>query len=191
MALLWVCFFQTIAIGWVFGAERFCDCVEQMTGIRPNMFWYLCWKYFAPLVMFAVFIFYCISYSPVTYGHDYVYPNWAEILGLLMSFSSMIWVPGYAIYYVLTQPGTIMEVMQRDTVHNVTCDKCVIICAAFDAYTLKCKILEFFSKFRESSERGGTRYYHLMSATSRKLISREVSSALLINGPPGNETAFS
>ena len=22
MALLWVCFFQTIAIGWVFGAER-------------------------------------------------------------------------------------------------------------------------------------------------------------------------
>ena len=116
MALLWVCFFQTIAIGWVFGAERFCDCVEQMTGIRPNMFWYLCWKYFAPLVMFAVFIFYCISYSPVTYGHDYVYPGWAEILGLLMSFSSMIWVPGYAIYYVLTQPGTIMEVMKRDTV---------------------------------------------------------------------------
>ena len=110
MALLWVCFFQTIAIGWVFGAERFCDCVEQMTGIRPNMFWYLCWKYFAPLVMFAVFIFYCISYSPVTYGHDYVYPGWAEILGLLMSFSSMIWVPGYAIYYVLTQPGTIIEV---------------------------------------------------------------------------------
>ena len=113
MALLWVCFFQTIAIGGVFGAERFCDCVEQMTGIRPNMFWYLCWKYFAPLVMFAVFIFYCISYSPVTYGHDYVYPGWAEILGLLMSFSSMIWVPGYAIYYVLTQPGTIIEVTEE------------------------------------------------------------------------------
>ena len=123
MALLWVCFFQTIAIGWVFGAERFCDCVEQMTGIRPNMFWYLCWKYFAPLVMFAVFIFYCISYSPVTYGHDYVYPGWAEALGLLMSFSSMIWVPGYAIYYVLTQPGTIMEVM--NDFFLILCDKCV------------------------------------------------------------------
>lgn len=120
MALLWVCFFQTIAIGWVFGAERFCDCVEQMTGIRPNMFWYLCWKYFAPLVMFAVFIFYCISYSPVTYGHDYVYPNWAEILGLLMSFSSMIWVPGYAIYYVLTQPGTIMENIRQGLNPNMT-----------------------------------------------------------------------
>ena len=58
-------FLQTVAIGWVFGAERFCDCVEQMTGHRPNMFWYLCWKYFAPSVMGGVFIFYCISYEPV------------------------------------------------------------------------------------------------------------------------------
>merc|ERR1712032_1073965 len=70
--------------------------------------------------MFAVFIFYCISYSPVTYGHDYVYPGWAEILGLLMSFSSMIWVPGYAIYYVLTQPGTIMENIRQGLNPNMT-----------------------------------------------------------------------
>jgi solute carrier family 6 GABA transporter-like protein 1 len=51
MSLLWVCFFQTIAIGWFFGAGRFCDCVEQMTGHKPNIFWYMCWKYFAPAVM--------------------------------------------------------------------------------------------------------------------------------------------
>ena len=94
----------------IFTSARFCDCVEQMTGHKPNMFWFLCWKYFAPMVMFGVFIFYCISYTPVTYGHDYTYPKWAEILGLLMSLSSMVWVPGYALYYVLTQPGTIMEV---------------------------------------------------------------------------------
>lgn len=37
-ALLWVCFFQTVVIGWVFGADKFSDCVEQMTGVRPNMF---------------------------------------------------------------------------------------------------------------------------------------------------------
>ena len=63
-------FLQTVAIGWVFGAERFCDCVEQMTGHRPNMFWYLCWKYFAPMVMGGVFVFYCISYTPVKYVSD-------------------------------------------------------------------------------------------------------------------------
>jgi len=109
LSLLWVCFFQTIAIGWFFGADRFCDCVEQMTGHKPGLFWFLCWKYFAPAVMFAVFVFYVISYEPVTYGKDYAYPRWGEMMGLCMSFASMMWVPIYAIYYVLTQPGTIVE----------------------------------------------------------------------------------
>ena len=94
-----------------------------MTGHRPNKFWYLCWKYFAPAVMFGVFIFYCISYEPVKYGHDYSYPKWAEGLGLLMSVSSMIWVPGYALYYVLTQPGTIMEVCALCTCTICPCCK--------------------------------------------------------------------
>jgi solute carrier family 6 GABA transporter-like protein 1 len=57
-----------------------------------------------------VFGFYCFSYEPVKYGSDYNYPKWAEIVGLCISFSSMMWVPVYAIYYVLTQPGSIMEV---------------------------------------------------------------------------------
>ena len=81
-----------------------------MTGHKPNIFWYLCWKFSAPAVMLAVFIFYCISYTPVTYGHDYKYPKWAEGMGLCMSFASMIWVPGYAIYYLISQPGTFMQV---------------------------------------------------------------------------------
>ena len=110
MSLLWVVFFQTIAIGWFFGADRFCNCVEQMTGHKPGIFWFLCWKYFAPAVMVSVFIFYVISYEPVTYGTDYKYPKWAEGMGMCMSFASMMWVPIYAIYYVASQPGSFMEV---------------------------------------------------------------------------------
>jgi solute carrier family 6 GABA transporter-like protein 1 len=108
MSLLWVVFFQTIAIGWFFGAARFCDCVEQMTGSRPNIFFYLCWKYFAPAVMIGVFIFYIIQYEPVRYD-DEKFPVWAEYLGLMISFSSMMWVPGYALYYLVTQPGSFKE----------------------------------------------------------------------------------
>jgi len=51
LALLWVCFFQSISIGWFFGAEKFSDCIAQMTGHKPSIFWTLCWKYFAPAVM--------------------------------------------------------------------------------------------------------------------------------------------
>jgi solute carrier family 6 GABA transporter-like protein 1 len=55
MSLLWVCFFQTIAISWIFGAQKFIDCVQQMMGIRPNTFWYICWVFFAPVVMVVSF----------------------------------------------------------------------------------------------------------------------------------------
>jgi solute carrier family 6 GABA transporter-like protein 1 len=58
----------------------------------------------------CVFVFYVFSYEAVTYGNDYKYPKWAEYMGLCMSFTSMIWVPGYAIYYLVTQPGTFREV---------------------------------------------------------------------------------
>ncbi|KAG8247121.1 hypothetical protein J6590_068743 [Homalodisca vitripennis] len=51
MCLLWVCFFQTIAISWIFGADKFIDCVHQMMGVRPNRFWYFCWVFFAPATM--------------------------------------------------------------------------------------------------------------------------------------------
>ncbi|CAB3370461.1 Hypothetical predicted protein [Cloeon dipterum] len=108
ISLLWVCFFQTIAISWFFGAERFCDCIEEMIGFRPGRFWTVCWVYLAPAAMLSIFIFYCVQYVPVTYG-TYEYPDWAEILGLCISFSSMVWIPAYAIYYVLCMPGTIME----------------------------------------------------------------------------------
>ena len=40
--------------------SRFADCVEQMTGSRPGIFWRLCWKYFAPMVM-------GVSFQPLQY----------------------------------------------------------------------------------------------------------------------------
>ena len=49
--ILWCCFFQTIAIGWIFGANKFGDCVQQMTGYQPNKYWIWTWGLIAPLVM--------------------------------------------------------------------------------------------------------------------------------------------
>ncbi|XP_054272044.1 sodium- and chloride-dependent GABA transporter 1-like [Macrosteles quadrilineatus] len=108
MCLLWVCFFQTIAISWIFGAGKFIDCVHQMMGVRPNRFWYFCWVFFAPATMVSIFIFYIVMYVPAKYG-PYVYPDWAELIGIGLSLSSMLWIPGYAIYYLITTPGTFKE----------------------------------------------------------------------------------
>lgn len=51
LSLLWVCFFQTIAISWCFGIERFNDCVYRMMGRRLNCFFTICLQFCAPLIM--------------------------------------------------------------------------------------------------------------------------------------------
>ena len=109
MSLLWVCFFQNIAISWFYGTHKLEAHVQEMiegsNGRTWKFFMFLlttCWKTFCPFVILGIFISYIYSYSPVTYGETYNYPKWAEILGLMISFSSMMWVPIYAIYYSIS-----------------------------------------------------------------------------------------
>ena len=108
MPLLWICFWETIALSWVFGAARFREAIKEMTGIRPPYIFYLCWRFLAPAVMMGVFVFYLVSYSPVKYG-DYEYPFWAQMVGIGLSCASMVWVPLYAVYYLLTKEGSLTE----------------------------------------------------------------------------------
>ena len=44
---------------------------------------------------------------------DYHYPAWGEMLGFAISLSSMLWVPGYAIYYLLSTKGSWSEVLRK------------------------------------------------------------------------------
>ncbi|KAK6625531.1 hypothetical protein RUM43_005830 [Polyplax serrata] len=62
-----------------------------------------------PMVTQTIFIFYIVQYKPVSYGKDYEYPWWAQEIGFVMSFSSMVWIPLYALYYIFSSPGTIKE----------------------------------------------------------------------------------
>ncbi|XP_014481619.1 PREDICTED: sodium- and chloride-dependent GABA transporter 1-like [Dinoponera quadriceps] len=119
MSILWVCFFQTIAISWIFGAQKFCDCVHQMMGIRLNKFWYISWVLLAPIIMAFIFVFQCVQYKPLKYGNDYEYPTWAERVGMCLSFSSMMWIPAYAISYVLVTPGSIKENILKGLQPNI------------------------------------------------------------------------
>ena len=59
-----------------------------------------------------IFIFYFVKYTPITMD-TYEYPPWGEALGFMISLSSMIWVPGYFVYYLLTTPGTWREVLRK------------------------------------------------------------------------------
>ena len=90
ISLLWCTFFQTIAICWIFGAKKMYNCIELMVGYKIPIYWLICWVFVAPAFMGFLFLFYFIKYTPIMYGKDYAYPQWGEMLGFMISLSSMV-----------------------------------------------------------------------------------------------------
>lgn len=113
MALLTLIFFECIAIGWGFGADRYFEAIKDMIGYYPFLWFKLCWTVLCPAVTFGVFMFNVMNFTPVKYV-DYEYPWWAHFVGLLLGLSSMLCPPGYFLYYYFYKTeGTFQERMKK------------------------------------------------------------------------------
>jgi len=93
LSLLFLAFFESLAIGWIYGADRLLDNVETMIGYKPSRWWLLCWKYFAPIIILVTFLYGIADWGGIKFGKEYVYPGWAEGVGWLLAFSSMVTIP--------------------------------------------------------------------------------------------------
>ncbi|KAJ3605850.1 hypothetical protein NHX12_027893 [Muraenolepis orangiensis] len=111
--ILFLCVFETLALGWIFGAEQVYGKIKDMTGVRPNIFFKLCWLYLTPLVSLVAFICSLVEYQPLTYNRWYVYPTWAYTVGWLMALSSMLLVPAVALIKLTTETGTLPQRLRR------------------------------------------------------------------------------
>ncbi|RXN29200.1 sodium- and chloride-dependent GABA transporter 2-like protein [Labeo rohita] len=60
--------FESLAMGWIFGAERMFNIIEDMTNSRPNYIFILCWKYLTPLVSLVSFVCSVVKYKPLTFN---------------------------------------------------------------------------------------------------------------------------
>ncbi|XP_035241072.1 sodium- and chloride-dependent GABA transporter 2-like isoform X1 [Anguilla anguilla] len=107
--VLFLSVFKVLVIGWLFGAERMVDVIEDMTGERPCLIFKLCWLYFTPLVTLGSFIFYVVDYQPLTFNRWYVYPDWAYVLGWLLALSSVVLVPGWSLVKLSLSTGTLRQ----------------------------------------------------------------------------------
>jgi len=109
LSLLWVSFFECAAVAWIYGAGRFYDNLEMMLGFRILPWFRICWVALSPLSSGALFIAMWVQYEPMKYGATYTYPPWAQAVGLMMAFSSMLCIPGYAIYAMIRAQGTLRQ----------------------------------------------------------------------------------
>lgn len=92
--------FETLAVSWIYGVDRFSADIKDMIGFSPGKYWTYCWKYAAPLFLIFIIVFGLINYEPLSHG-DYVYPSWANALGWFIALSSMSMIPLMAIYKVI------------------------------------------------------------------------------------------
>uniref|UniRef100_A0A671QH30 Transporter n=1 Tax=Sinocyclocheilus anshuiensis TaxID=1608454 RepID=A0A671QH30_9TELE len=107
--LLFLCVFESLAMGWSFGAERMFDVIEDMTNSRPNYIFMLCWKYLTPLVSLVSFVCSLVKYKPLTFNRWYVYPDWAYALGWLLALSSILLVPAWALGQLIVVKGSLKQ----------------------------------------------------------------------------------
>ncbi|XP_066520140.1 solute carrier family 6 member 11a [Hoplias malabaricus] len=110
--LLFLAICQSVAMGWVYGAERFYKNIEDMIGYRPWPVVKYCWLYVTPSVCLGTFIFSLIRYSPLKFNKTYFYPWWAYVLGWFLALSSLSLIPITMIYKLYKGKGTIWERLQ-------------------------------------------------------------------------------
>ncbi|XP_031720125.1 sodium- and chloride-dependent GABA transporter 2-like [Anarrhichthys ocellatus] len=111
LLLLSVC--QSIAIGWIYGADRLFDDIEEMVGYRPWSIMKYCWLYITPTVCLATFIFSLVRYKPLKFNKTYVYPTWAYALGWCLGLFCVLLVPLWIIFKLTRMKGTIGQNLRQ------------------------------------------------------------------------------
>ncbi|KAI3357615.1 hypothetical protein L3Q82_016033, partial [Scortum barcoo] len=108
VCLLWVAFFECIAVAWVYGVDNFYDGVEDMIGYRPNPWMKWSWTIITPVLCMGCFVFSLVKYKPLTYNKVYEYPDWAIGLGWCLALSSMICIPMVMVIKILQSEGPLI-----------------------------------------------------------------------------------
>uniref|UniRef100_A0A673HMZ1 Transporter n=1 Tax=Sinocyclocheilus rhinocerous TaxID=307959 RepID=A0A673HMZ1_9TELE len=112
VCLLWVAFFECIAVAWVYGADDFYDAIEEMIGYRPNPWMKWSWTVITPFLCVGCFVFSLVKYMPLRYNKVYEYPDWSIGVGWTLALTSMICIPMVVVIKIIQSDGPLIEVSQ-------------------------------------------------------------------------------
>uniref|UniRef100_A0A8C5GSB6 Transporter n=1 Tax=Gouania willdenowi TaxID=441366 RepID=A0A8C5GSB6_GOUWI len=108
VSIMFLAFFEVLAICWGYGVKRLSSNLKEMTGRGANIFFKLCWLIVAPVLITVLLIFSIIQFKPARYG-DYVFPPWAQGVGWVIALASIVWIPLGAIHTLWVLPGSLMQ----------------------------------------------------------------------------------
>ncbi|XP_063751294.1 sodium- and chloride-dependent GABA transporter ine isoform X2 [Eleginops maclovinus] len=108
VSIMFLAFFEVIAICWIYGVNRLSDNLEEMTGKRAHLFFRLCWLIVAPVLVGVILVFSIIQFKPARY-EDYVFPPWAQGVGWVIAMGSIIWIPLGAVHTLWVLPGSLIQ----------------------------------------------------------------------------------
>ncbi|XP_045890486.1 sodium- and chloride-dependent GABA transporter 1 isoform X2 [Micropterus dolomieu] len=121
VSLMFLAFFEVVAVCWIFGVPRISLMVKRMLGKTPNIFFRVCWMLFCPMLVLCILISSIIQYTPVHYG-KYTYPVWAEWVGWGISLVSIVWIPLGAIQEICNNKGSLLQRHKTAMISKVDLD---------------------------------------------------------------------
>lgn len=127
ISIMYLAFFEVIAISWFYGGHRLANNVLEMTGRLPSLYIRFCWWVAAPALLMAVWVFSLIDYTPPTYNNGtYKYPVWAETLGWIIASLSLICIPAQAIVVILqTEGNSLLDKLRKSVKSDFNfCETC-------------------------------------------------------------------
>uniref|UniRef100_H2Z312 Transporter n=1 Tax=Ciona savignyi TaxID=51511 RepID=H2Z312_CIOSA len=100
---------EVVGIAWFYGLDNYYRGFTHMLGpFRGRLYLTLCWKFIIPAICLSVVVYFLAGLKPLKIG-NYIFPVWAECIGHLMSLSSVIFIPGYAVYIKLASGKSFSE----------------------------------------------------------------------------------
>nr|XP_027223828.1 sodium- and chloride-dependent GABA transporter ine-like [Penaeus vannamei] len=107
VSLMYVAFFEVIAVVWIYGAGRLAANLKEMTGKLPSFYFRCCWYFAAPVLIFAIWIFSLVDYKNPTYDNGkYKYPDWAIGVGWVIASLSILPTPVLAVVEITRAKGS-------------------------------------------------------------------------------------
>ncbi|KAL4221538.1 hypothetical protein ACF0H5_019795 [Mactra antiquata] len=107
-------FLECTVVSWIYGASRFSDDIESMTGNRPSKTLRFVWCCVVPVFMVGIFIVMCTTYSLPTIG-EYNYPVYGILIGNIVAFGPLVVLVTIVVVTLFRTPGNIVKRLSTAT----------------------------------------------------------------------------